>query len=69
MAEKASFDKTIVEGHGLLEQKSTTLTSMVPSLHGLLFPLKHLSLYRLPHAAPLSHSPSLTDTNKFPNGN
>jgi hypothetical protein len=42
--EKASFDKRIVEGHGDFLQKSTTLTSIVPSLHGLLFPLRHLNL-------------------------
>lgn len=71
MTEKASLERTMVEGQGLEEQKSTTLTSMVvvKSLHGLLFPLKHLILYLLPHAAPLSHNPSLTDTNKFPAGN
>lgn len=43
-ASKASLDKTMVDGHGLFEQKSTTVTSMVPSLHGLLFPLKHFNL-------------------------
>lgn len=71
IAEKASPDMRIVEGHGLFGQKSITLTStvVVISLHGLLLPLKHLNLYRLPHAAPLSHSPSPTATNKFPGGN
>ena len=46
IAAKASLDKTMVEGHGRLGQKSTTLTSMVVpiSLHGLLLPLKHLNL-------------------------
>ena len=44
MAAKASLDKRIVEGQGLAEQKSITLTSMVPSLQGFLAPLRHLSL-------------------------
>lgn len=44
MAAKASLDKRSVEGQGLTEQKSTTLTSTVPSLHGFLAPLRHLNL-------------------------
>jgi hypothetical protein len=43
-AEKASPGKRIVEGHGDFLQKSTTLTSIVPSLHGLLVALRHLNL-------------------------
>ncbi|KAF7817240.1 adenine nucleotide transporter BT1, chloroplastic/mitochondrial [Senna tora] len=70
MAEKASSDMRIVWEQGEALQKSTTLTStLVADLQGLLFPLTHLILYLLPHAAPLSHNPSLTDTNMFPAGN
>lgn len=69
MAAKASFDMRRVLGHGELEHESTTLTSILPPLHGLLFPLTHLILYLLPQAAPLSHNPSFTATNKFPGGN
>lgn len=69
IAAKAPFDMRRVAGHGLFEQKSTTITSIVPPLHGLLLPLKHLSLYRLPQAAPLSHNPSLTATKKLSGGN
>lgn len=68
-AAKASLDKIMVDGHGRLEQKSTTLTSTVPPRHGLLRPLRHLRRQRRPHAAPLSHSPSLTAANRFPDGN
>ncbi|KAL5698047.1 hypothetical protein ACHQM5_029134 [Ranunculus cassubicifolius] len=68
-AAKASLDIITVAGHGLAEQTSITPTSIVPSLHGLFDPLKHLNLYLLPQAAPLSHNPSLTATNMFPGGN
>lgn len=63
----ASLDIAMVEEH--LGQKSITLTSIVPPLHGLLLPLRHFSLYFLPQAAPLSHNPSPTATNKLPGGN
>lgn len=70
MAAKASVDMATVEGQVESRQRSTTFTSTVaPPLQGLLRPLRHLSLYRLPHAAPLSHNPSLTATNRFPGGN
>lgn len=70
MAAKASVDMAMVEGQGDLRQRSTTFTSTVaPPLQGFLWPLRHLSLYRLPQAAPLSHNPSLTATNRFPGGN
>ncbi|KAK2660897.1 hypothetical protein Ddye_007430 [Dipteronia dyeriana] len=44
MAVKASPDRRMVEGRGDFGQKSTTLTSIVPSLQGLLLPLRHLNL-------------------------
>lgn len=71
MAVKASLDMRSVLGQGDLAQKSTTLTSTLALgfLHGLFLPLTHLILYLLPQAAPLSHNPSLTDTNRFPGGN
>ncbi|GLT71718.1 hypothetical protein SLA2020_437160 [Shorea laevis] len=65
-AAKDSFERTMVDGHGVMGQKSTTFTSMVLCLQGLFGPLKHLTLYLLPQAAPLSHKPSLTATNRFP---
>ncbi|KAK8618941.1 hypothetical protein V6N13_132918 [Hibiscus sabdariffa] len=40
MAAKASLDGMFVEGHGEEGQKSTTLTSMVLHLHGLLGPFR-----------------------------
>lgn len=69
MTGKAVLERRIVFGHGDCLHKSTTLTSTEPDLQGLLFPLRHLILYLLPHAAPLSHNPSLTVANKFPGGN
>ena len=44
MAAKASVDMSKVLGHGDESHKSTTLTSILPPLHGLLFPLTHLIL-------------------------
>lgn len=64
----ALLDKRSVAGQGLVLQRSTTSTTMEDSLHGLLRPLKHLSLYRLPHAAPLSQSPLLAATKRPPSG-
>lgn len=70
MAAKASFDKSRVFEHDdPAAQESTTLTSTLPPLHGLLCPLTHLTLYLLPHAAPLSHNPSFTAAKIFPGGN
>lgn len=69
MVVKALLDMRRVSEHEDLAQESTTLTSILPPLHGLLFPLTHLTLYLLPHAAPLSHNPSFTATNRFPGGN
>ncbi|GKV28165.1 hypothetical protein SLEP1_g37251 [Rubroshorea leprosula] len=59
----------MVEGHGVVGQKSTTFTSIVLCLQGLFGPLRHLTLYLRPQAAPLSHNPSLTAANRFPGGN
>lgn len=69
IAAKASFDMRRLLEQGEPGQESTTFTSMLPPLHGLFFPLMHLILYLLPHAAPLSHNPSFTATNRFPGGN
>lgn len=65
---KASLDKRRVAEQGLVLQRSTTSTTMDASLHGLLSPLKHLSLYLLPHAAPLSQIPLLAAANSPPSG-
>jgi len=72
IAANASVDMWKVWGHEDFVQviESTTLTSiLLPPLHGLFIPLTHLTLYLLPHAAPLSHNPSFTATNIFPGGN
>ena len=60
MASKALLERRSVVGHGFLLQKSTTWTTMEPPLQGRLGPLMHRIWYLLPHAAPLSHNPSLT---------
>lgn len=69
MALKALRDRTIVAGHGEVLQKSTTVAIMFPSLHGRFGPLMQQTSYRLPQAAPLSHSPSLTDAKNPFSGN
>ncbi|KAJ8436743.1 hypothetical protein Cgig2_009717 [Carnegiea gigantea] len=69
MALKALRDRTIVAGHGEVLQKSTTVAMMFPFLHGRFGPLMQQTSYRLPQAAPLSHSPSLTDAKNPFSGN
>jgi hypothetical protein len=66
----ASLDKRKVARHGSCGHLSTTCTTIFPCLHGLLpVPLRHLTMYFLPHAAPLSHRLALTAANMLFRGN
>lgn len=57
MALEAFFDRRRLAGQGFWGQRSTTCTSIVPCLHGLLVLLKHVNLYFLPQAAPVIPEP------------